>query len=175
MKKGDTTKASILVNSPFTLEELVHMIDVSVNRKYGANLEGITGTIINSMQGVVESLRQDFKQEHESVSWYIRATVQQVLDDVRDKRGLDMPGTSVAATDLDTGNKQGMPVNPSVTVSQRGAVNPNLQQPFYQAHAYGPEASQLVPDAFFPRSPIFPMVTGNAHPGMFENVRDQVT
>jgi hypothetical protein len=41
-KKGDTVKASTPVNSPFTLEELVHMIDVSVNSKYGADLEVIT-------------------------------------------------------------------------------------------------------------------------------------
>jgi hypothetical protein len=42
VKKGDTVKASTPVNSPFTLEELVHMIDVSVNSKYGADLEVIT-------------------------------------------------------------------------------------------------------------------------------------
>jgi hypothetical protein len=40
IKKGDTMEASVPVNSPFTLEELVHMIDVSVNSKYGADLEG---------------------------------------------------------------------------------------------------------------------------------------
>jgi hypothetical protein len=51
IKKSDTTKASVLVNSPFTLEELVHMIDVSVNNKYGADLEGITRTITDSMRG----------------------------------------------------------------------------------------------------------------------------
>jgi hypothetical protein len=38
MKKGDTTKESTPVNSSFTLEELVHMIDVSINGKYGADL-----------------------------------------------------------------------------------------------------------------------------------------
>jgi hypothetical protein len=42
VKKGDIVQASRLVNSPFTLEELVHMIDVSVNSKYGTDLEGIT-------------------------------------------------------------------------------------------------------------------------------------
>jgi hypothetical protein len=44
VKKGYTVKASTPVNSLFSLEELVHMIDVSVNSKYGADLEGITYT-----------------------------------------------------------------------------------------------------------------------------------
>jgi hypothetical protein len=38
VKKGDTTKAPVPVNSPFTLEELVYMIDISVNSKYGGRL-----------------------------------------------------------------------------------------------------------------------------------------
>jgi hypothetical protein len=42
VKKGDTMKASTPVNSPFTLEELVHIIDVSVSSKYVVNLEPIT-------------------------------------------------------------------------------------------------------------------------------------
>jgi hypothetical protein len=42
IKKDDTTKASVPVISPFTLEEHVHMIDVSVKSRYGADLEGIT-------------------------------------------------------------------------------------------------------------------------------------
>jgi hypothetical protein len=52
IKKGDTAKARP-INSPFTLEELVHMIDVSVNRKYGVDLEGITHTLMDSLQGVI--------------------------------------------------------------------------------------------------------------------------
>jgi hypothetical protein len=51
VRKGDTMKASTLVNSLFTLEELVHMIDVSINSKYIANLEGITRTLTHSVQG----------------------------------------------------------------------------------------------------------------------------
>jgi hypothetical protein len=59
-------------------------------------------------------------------------------------------------------------------VSRVGAINQNLQQPFYQAHAYGTGAPQLVPDAYFPRPPVFWTVTSNVHPGMSEQVRDQV-
>jgi hypothetical protein len=61
VKKGDTVKASFPVNSPFPLEELVHMIDISVNNKYGADLEGITCTIMDSVRGSLESLRVEFK------------------------------------------------------------------------------------------------------------------
>jgi hypothetical protein len=65
VKKGDIVKASVLVNSPFTLEELVHLIHVSVNNKYGTDLEGITRTLTDSVKGSVESLRLEFKQESE--------------------------------------------------------------------------------------------------------------
>jgi hypothetical protein len=44
VKKGDTVEASTPVNSPFTLEELVHMMDVSVNSMYRVNMEAITRT-----------------------------------------------------------------------------------------------------------------------------------
>jgi uncharacterized alkaline shock family protein YloU len=54
VKKGDTVKASTPVNSPFTLEELVQLIDVSVNSKYGVDLEGITRTLTDSVKGEVE-------------------------------------------------------------------------------------------------------------------------
>jgi hypothetical protein len=72
VKKGDMVKASVLVNSPFTLEELVHLIDVFVNNKYGTDLEGITRTLMNSVKGSVESLRLEFKQESEKMPRQIR-------------------------------------------------------------------------------------------------------
>jgi hypothetical protein len=53
-------------------------------------------------------------------------------------------------------------------------VNPNIQQPYYTAHAYGPGAPQLVPNACFPKPPIFPAVTSNTTTGKSDNVRDQV-
>jgi hypothetical protein len=58
-----TWSSSMLVSSLFTLEELVHMIDVSVSSKYGTDLEGITHMLTDSVQGSVESLRLEFKQE----------------------------------------------------------------------------------------------------------------
>jgi hypothetical protein len=97
IKKGDMVKASTPLNSPFTLEELVHIIDVSVNSKYGANLEGITCTLKNSVKGSVLSLRLEFKQESEKMSLQIRAMVQQVLGESREKRTTDGPDVNAAA------------------------------------------------------------------------------
>jgi hypothetical protein len=97
IKKGDTVKASTPLNSPFTLEELMHMIDVSVNSKYGADLEGITCTLKNSVKGSVLSLRLEFKQESEKMSLQIRAMVQQVLGESREKRTTDGPDVNAAA------------------------------------------------------------------------------
>jgi hypothetical protein len=51
VKKGDIMKASAPVHSCFTLEELVHMIDVSVNSEYWVDLEGITRTLTDSVRG----------------------------------------------------------------------------------------------------------------------------
>jgi hypothetical protein len=67
VKKGDIVKASTPVNFPFTLEELVHMIDVSVISKYGTDLEGIMRTLTDSVRGSVESLRLEFKHESEKL------------------------------------------------------------------------------------------------------------
>jgi hypothetical protein len=127
IKKGDMMKASTPVNSPFTLEELVHMIDVYVSSKYGTDLEAITRTLFESVRGSVESLKLEFKQESKKLPRQVRATVQQVLGESRDKQGLDALGTSAATMDFDAGNAQGATSNPSITVSRGGgAVNLNL-------------------------------------------------
>jgi hypothetical protein len=85
VKKGDTMKASMLVNPPFNLEELVHMNDVFVNSKYGADLEGITCTLADSVCRSVESLSLEFKQESKKMPRQIRSMVQQILGEARDK------------------------------------------------------------------------------------------
>jgi hypothetical protein len=63
VKKGDTTRASQPVSSPFNLEELVHMIDVSVNSKYGVDLERITCTLTNSLHSSLETFKLEYKQD----------------------------------------------------------------------------------------------------------------
>jgi hypothetical protein len=52
------------------------MIDASVNSMYGADLEGIMCTIMDSMRGAVESHRHKFKQERDNLPRQVRATVQ---------------------------------------------------------------------------------------------------
>jgi hypothetical protein len=42
------------------------------------------------------------------------------------------------------------------------------------AHAYGLGAPQLVHDAYFPRPLVCPTMIGGTHPGMSENVKEQV-
>jgi hypothetical protein len=96
VKKGDTTKASIPVNSPFTLGELVHMINVSVNSKYGADLEGITHTIMDKVRDSLELVRLESKRESKGLPRQIRAVVQQVLGEARDKHDTE-------AVDISTG------------------------------------------------------------------------
>jgi hypothetical protein len=100
VKKGDTVKASTPVNSPFTLEELVHLIDVSVNSKYGADLEAVTRALTESVKGSVESLRLELKQEYEKMPRQIRAMVQQVLGESRGK--CDTEGPDVNTTTMGT-------------------------------------------------------------------------
>jgi hypothetical protein len=91
IKKGDTVKASMPVNSPLTLEELIHMFDVSVSSKYGVDLEGIMSMLTDSVRGSVESLRFEFKQESEKLPRQIRAMVHQVLGEAKGKHDTEVP------------------------------------------------------------------------------------
>jgi hypothetical protein len=85
-EKGDTTKASVPVNSPFTLEELVHMIDVSANNKYDTDLAGITRTLTNDLRSSLES-ELGYKQDvNNNLHRQVRSMVQQVLGESREKR-----------------------------------------------------------------------------------------
>jgi hypothetical protein len=126
VKKGDTMKASTPVNSPFTLEELVHIIDVSVSSKYVVNLEPITWTLTNSVRGSVESLRLEFKQESEKLPRQVRAIVQQGLGEAGGKREFESPGASSAVPNLSATTTQGMPVNIDRLGSRGTIANPNL-------------------------------------------------
>jgi hypothetical protein len=152
VKKGATIKASTLVNAPFTLEELVHMIHVSVNSKYGADLEGITRTLTDSVKGSVESLRIEFKQELEKLLRQVRAMVQQVLGQARGKRDMDLPDTGATALGVSMAPNPGTQASLGRVVNQGGSPNLNSPQPYYQVHAYGPGAGSI-PDAYCPRPP----------------------
>jgi hypothetical protein len=105
----------------------------------------------------------------------IRSMVEQVLGEARDKRDSESPGASTAIPNVEATNPQGILGNLGGVGNRAGTTNPNLQQPYYQAHTYGLGAPQLVPDAYFPRPLVFPVATCNMHTGMSDNVREQVT
>jgi hypothetical protein len=130
-------KVLVPVNSPFTLEELVHSIDVSVNSKYGADLEGITRTIMDSVRGPLESLRLEFKRESECLPRQVRAVVQQVLGEAREKH--DSEAVDVAAgAGVSTEMAFCSPGSTSRPTNLGGTSNTNFEQPYYQVNAYEP-------------------------------------
>jgi hypothetical protein len=83
------------------LEDLIHMIDVSVNSKYGADLERLTRMLMDSLRGSFEFFRLECKQDTENLPRQVRAMVQQVLGEVREKREIESPGASATAHNLD--------------------------------------------------------------------------
>jgi hypothetical protein len=117
IKKGDTVKASSPVNSPFTLEVHVHMIDVLVNNKYEADLEGITRTLKDSVCGSVESLRLEFKQESENLTTQVRALIQQLLGEAKGKRDTEVVNTNAMAPSSSTAATHGSRSNPGMTAN----------------------------------------------------------
>jgi hypothetical protein len=131
VKKGDMVKASTPVNSPFTLEELVQLIDASVNSKYGVDLEGITRTLTDSVKGTVESLRLEFKQESKKMPREIRAMVQQVLGESREKCHTEGSDVNTAAMGTTSATTLGPQLNLGRAGNPRGNTGPNYQQPFY--------------------------------------------
>jgi hypothetical protein len=78
------------------------MMDVSVNSMYGADLEGITRTLTGSVRGSVESLKLEFKQESEKMPRQVRAILQQVLDEARDKQEIGSPSAANIGFSPDT-------------------------------------------------------------------------
>jgi hypothetical protein len=173
VNKGDTGKASTPVNSPFTLEELVHLIDVSVDSKYGADLEGITRTLIASVRGSAESPRLGFKQESKKMPRQITTMVQPVFGESRGKHDTEGPIVNTATMGASSATTPGPQLNPGRTRNPRGNTSPNFPQPFYRVHAYG-SGNQPVPDAYFLGPPVTPLVVEEAYSGMSENLREQL-
>jgi hypothetical protein len=168
-------KALVPVNSPFTLEELVHIIDVSVNSKYGADLEGITRTIMDSVRGPLESLRLEFKRESEGLPRQVRAVVQQVLGEAREKH--DSEAVDVAAgAGVSTEMAFCSPGSTSRPTNLGGTSNTNFEQPYYQVNAYEPGGHPVTGTyGVKPTVLVTPPGGGGWIPtSMSENVREQV-
>jgi hypothetical protein len=174
VKKGDTARASKMVNTPFSLKDLVQMIDVSISSKYGADLEGMTRALVDSLHGPFKSFKLEKKREaEEGLSRRIRAAVQQVLGEAKGKNEVKIIVVGPAMSNAGMMTSQ-IPHQAAGGMGGQGCVvNPNLQKPYYQVQSYSPGA-QPVLDSYFPRPSPMPVLEGNVYPGMSENVRDQV-
>jgi hypothetical protein len=77
VQKADIVKVSSPKVNPatLTLEELVHLVDVSVVSKYGADLAQLTRVSAEDMQGTIEL----FKHDLDSLPMQIRSAVQDVV------------------------------------------------------------------------------------------------
>jgi hypothetical protein len=98
IKKGDTMRASRLVNSHFMLKELIHMINVSSNSKYGTDLESITHTLMDGLRESFESFKLECKQDFKNLPKQVRSMVQKVLGEVKGKREDESPDTNTMIT-----------------------------------------------------------------------------
>jgi hypothetical protein len=71
IKKSDTAAASnVKVNSQLNPEDFVHMIDISVTSKYGADLTQFTHVIAEDMHNTLDTFKKDFNS-----NLYNRSTV----------------------------------------------------------------------------------------------------
>jgi HPt (histidine-containing phosphotransfer) domain-containing protein len=76
VKKSGTTAASgTKVNSHLSLEDLVHMVDVSIASKYGADLTQFTCVVAEDMRHMLNTFKQDLNS---SLPRQVRALVQQI-------------------------------------------------------------------------------------------------
>jgi hypothetical protein len=132
VKKADTAStSSVKVNSPLSSKDLVHMVDVSVASKYGADLTQFTRVIAEHMRSTLDTFKQHLNS---NLPRQIRMVVQQIHGETQGKR---VDG-SAATPNLNTTtgqSSQGVLANIGQT---NHVLNPNLQQPFYQTAAYGP-------------------------------------
>jgi hypothetical protein len=179
MQKVDTIKASSskVNSSSFTPEELVHLADVSVASKYGANLAQLTHALAEDVRGELESFRQDLD---DNLPHQIQSVVKEVIGNVQGKQTPDTAGIST---------QQVMPPHGGVCNTTGGyhntqPTNPNLQLSYYQATGYGPTLTTggvpygPWPETHPPAPPVNPFMlnTDRAARGeMSDGVRDQVT
>jgi hypothetical protein len=152
MKKGDV-KDGKCSYAPFSLDDLAEMIDVSASSKYEAGLEGMTPMLMDSLHGSFESFKLDSKHDaEERLARQVRSVVQQVLGEVKGKGEVETMGVGVNTSNNNIAASAGIG-------GQAQVVNPNLQQPYCQAQAYGPWM-QTIQDPYYPRPPIVPPPTG---------------
>jgi hypothetical protein len=76
VKKADTMVAtSAKVNAQLNLEDLIHMVDVLVASKYGADLTQFTRVVAKDMRNTLDAFKTDLNS---SFPRHIRSVVQQI-------------------------------------------------------------------------------------------------
>jgi hypothetical protein len=99
--------------------------------KYGTDLTQFTRVIVEDMCNTLETFKTDLNN---SLPRQVRSVVQKIQGEAQGKRPEGSPSTPLSGGTASQGN-QGILAN----VGQPNpGVNLNLQQPFYQTMAYGP-------------------------------------
>jgi hypothetical protein len=94
VQKLDTAKASSskVNSSSLTPEDLVHLVDVSVASKYGADMAQLTRVLAEDVRHILDSFKQDLE---DGLPRQIRTVGKEVLGNTQGKRVIDMSGTSM--------------------------------------------------------------------------------
>jgi hypothetical protein len=157
VKKADPTAASStkVNSSSLSPEDLIQLVDVSVTSKYDADLTQFMRVVAEDMRNTLDTFKTDLIN---SLTRQVRSVVQQIQGEAQGKHPEGSPSTPHPGGRACQGN-QGI-------LSNMGQPNPganlNLQQPFYQTMAYGPNIPPMgsgvphrpMPDVFFPRTPV---------------------
>jgi hypothetical protein len=179
MKKVDTTTTpgTKVNSSSLCPEDLVQLVDISVVSKYRANLTQFTCVVAEDMRSTLDAFKQDFNANLPRQVWTM---VLQISGEAQGKHTEGVPMTPNQGGVFNYGNP-GILANHSQ--SSPGG-NLNLQQPYYQTMAYGPNIPPMgngtphgpMPDILFPRTPAYPTPNpGNDnYGGMTEGVREQI-
>jgi hypothetical protein len=155
IKKTDTTAASTpKVDSSLNPEDLAQLFDMSVASEYVTELTHFMRVISENMHSTLETFKTDLNN---NLPRQVRFVVQQIRGEAQGKWSEGSPSTPHPGGTSSQGN-QGILTNVGQPNPQ---VNPNLQQPFYQTMAYGPNIPPMgsgvphgpAPDMFFPRTP----------------------
>jgi hypothetical protein len=103
----------------------------------------------------------------------VRAIVQQVLGEARGKRDIEVLDVNTTILNPNAETAYNLAGSMDRMGNPGGMVNLNLQQPYYQVHAYRPNG-QPVNDVYNPRPNDILTAAGGACASMFKNVRDHV-
>jgi hypothetical protein len=95
VQKGDTAKATAPKVNPSSLtpEDLVHLVDVSVASKYGADLAQLMRILAEDMRHMLDLYKQDLDN---GLMRLVKSVVKEVMGNTQGKRVVDVVGTSAS-------------------------------------------------------------------------------